>query len=199
MEETRAMTRRTPLGVGTAVEVRNHFEGGWSPGFHIVDVGPDGYRVARGDGTQLPVYVDPTEVRAVTTTSSTADVRATIALDLRSSEATVSIRLSGPLTRLTAAHFREVTRELSGPNVVVDLSLVTAIDDAGTAVLLGLIHRCREEHSSVVVVVSDPNVRQALQRTGIHRVAAVVGTAGAPDWLSQMDAQIEVLHPPGAD
>jgi anti-anti-sigma factor len=191
--------RRTPLGVGTDVEVRNHFEGGWSRGFHIVDVNPDGYLVARGDGSQLPVYVDPTDVRAVATTGETGDVRATIALDLRASHATVSIRLSGPLTRLTAAHFREVTREVTGPNVLVDLSDVAAIDDVGTAVLLGLIHRCREEHGSVVVVVTHPDVRRMLQRTGVHRVAALVRTADAPERLSQAETQIEVLHRPGKD
>jgi len=51
----------------------------------------------------------------------------------------------------------------------------------------------------VVVVVSDPDVRQALQRTGVHRVAALVRTADAPDRLSEAESPIEVLHRSGTD
>jgi len=199
--------RKRPLAIGVAVEVRNHFEGGWSRGFHIVDAGPDGYRVARGDGTQLPVPVDPSDVRPVQSAtdldgSHSADVHATIALDLRTSEATVTIRMTGSLTRLTAAHFREVTRDVTGPSVLVDLSSVTEIDDAGTAVLLALIHRTREEHGSVIVVVTDPEVRQALHRTGVHRVAALVRRADAAaevDELSEVETETEIVRLPGTD
>lgn len=50
---------------GTAVEVRNRFDGRWSKGFEVVDVDDDGrYLVRRqSDGTVLPVALATDDVR----------------------------------------------------------------------------------------------------------------------------------------
>jgi hypothetical protein len=56
--------RRRTLKAGTAVEVRNSFDGGWSRGFTIAEAVEGGYRVRRdSDGSILPVIVADTEVR----------------------------------------------------------------------------------------------------------------------------------------
>ncbi len=50
---------------GTAVEVRNRFEGQWTRGFEVVSVTDDGYRVRRlSDGAELPTVFVHDDVRA---------------------------------------------------------------------------------------------------------------------------------------
>ena len=49
---------------GTAIEVRNRFDGRWSKGFEISAVNADGYRVVRlSDGRELPTLFDPSDIR----------------------------------------------------------------------------------------------------------------------------------------
>jgi hypothetical protein len=52
------------LKPGTRVEVRSRFEGGWSRGFEVAEVVPEGYRVRRlSDGSVLPTDFDVDDVR----------------------------------------------------------------------------------------------------------------------------------------
>ena len=56
--------RDAPLGRGTAVEVRNGFNGRWTPGFSIDQVRPGGYRLRRShDRAILPTVFPPEIVR----------------------------------------------------------------------------------------------------------------------------------------
>lgn len=53
-----------PLGPGTAVDVRNRFDGRWARGFEIVAHDRLGYRVRRlSDGRELPSVFEPNDIR----------------------------------------------------------------------------------------------------------------------------------------
>ncbi len=55
---------RVPLAPGTAVEVRNRFDGRWSSGFEVAAEEPGGYRIVRlSDASELPVLLGRDEVR----------------------------------------------------------------------------------------------------------------------------------------
>ena len=55
---------RRPVRVGSRVEVRNRFDGTWSPGFEVSAVVDDGYRVRRrGDRSELPAEFQADDVR----------------------------------------------------------------------------------------------------------------------------------------
>ena len=57
-------TSRTPLGVGSAVDVRNRFVGTWSDGFEVAEHVNDGYLIRRSsDGAILPDVLGQNEVR----------------------------------------------------------------------------------------------------------------------------------------
>jgi len=52
------------LEPGTAVEVRNRFDGRWAKGFEVSSASPGGYRVRRlSDGRELPTVFDDHDVR----------------------------------------------------------------------------------------------------------------------------------------
>ena len=56
--------RDAPLGPGTAVEVRNRFNGRWTPGFSIDQIRRGGYRLRRShDRVILPAVFAPEIVR----------------------------------------------------------------------------------------------------------------------------------------
>ena len=53
-----------PLAPGTAVEVRNRFDGRWARGFEVVAADAVGYRVRRlSDGRELPSVFGLDDVR----------------------------------------------------------------------------------------------------------------------------------------
>lgn len=53
-----------PLTVGTEVEVRRRFDGGWARGFTVADCSDGRYRLRRlSDGSVLPVAFPPLDVR----------------------------------------------------------------------------------------------------------------------------------------
>ncbi len=55
---------RVPLEPGTAVEVRNRFDGRWVRGFEIAELSGDSYRLVRlSDGSELPELFGRDEVR----------------------------------------------------------------------------------------------------------------------------------------
>jgi hypothetical protein len=55
---------RSPLEAGTAVEVRNHFDGRWGRGFEVIAATDAGYRILRrSDQSELPGYFARDEVR----------------------------------------------------------------------------------------------------------------------------------------
>jgi hypothetical protein len=61
---------RRPLRVGSRVEVRNRFDGSWSPGFEVSALVDDGYRIRRrSDGSELPAEFDADDVRRERRTS----------------------------------------------------------------------------------------------------------------------------------
>ncbi len=54
----------TNLKPGTRIEVRRRFDGRWTRGFEVAEVGTDGYRVLRlSDQSVLPVEFPFPEVR----------------------------------------------------------------------------------------------------------------------------------------
>jgi hypothetical protein len=62
----RAATARSPLNVGTDVEVRNQFCASWSRGFEVAETTDDGYRLRRqSDRYVLPAEFTANEVRRV--------------------------------------------------------------------------------------------------------------------------------------
>lgn len=51
---------------GTSVEVLSNFSGRWVPGFNVVEVAEQGYRLRRrSDHAVLPVWFGPDEVRVI--------------------------------------------------------------------------------------------------------------------------------------
>jgi len=57
-------TPNVQIEVGTAVDVRSRFVGGWSPGFEIAEHVEDGYRIRRSsDGAILPDVFGDDEVK----------------------------------------------------------------------------------------------------------------------------------------
>ena len=61
---------RRELHVGSRVEVRNRFDGSWSPGFEVSAVVDGGYRIRRrSDGSELPAEFDSDDVRRERRTS----------------------------------------------------------------------------------------------------------------------------------
>jgi hypothetical protein len=62
----RAMTSRSPLSIGTDVEVRNRFCASWSRGFEVAETTNAGYRLRRqSDHYVLPAEFTANEVRRV--------------------------------------------------------------------------------------------------------------------------------------
>lgn len=59
-----APTGRTPLPIGTRIEVRTGFDGSWSTGFVVETHTPTGYRLRRrSDDEVLPVELAAEAVR----------------------------------------------------------------------------------------------------------------------------------------
>jgi hypothetical protein len=55
---------RPALAEGARVQVRNHFDGGWSQGFEVIVETSDGYRLRRlSDHTVLPVPFSGPDLR----------------------------------------------------------------------------------------------------------------------------------------
>lgn len=81
-------------------------------------------------------------------------------------------RFNDALTRLIA--------EGRGSIVVVDLDGAGLIDDAGLGLLLGAAGRARATNGDLVVVSTEPRLRQRLTDTGFDRAVSVVQSiAGA--------------------
>jgi hypothetical protein len=52
--ESTDVSQRSPLTVGTKVDVRNRYQGTWVRGFEVAEVTEDGYRIRRlSDGSTL--------------------------------------------------------------------------------------------------------------------------------------------------
>jgi anti-anti-sigma factor len=75
-------------------------------------------------------------------------------------------RFNDALTRLVS--------ESRGTTVVVDLDGAGLIDDAGLGVLLGAAGRARNSDGDLVVVCTEPRLRQRLVDTGFDRAINVV-------------------------
>jgi hypothetical protein len=55
---------RTPLAPGTAVDVRNRYQGTWVRGFEVAEFTEDGYRIRRlSDGSVLSELFSRDDVR----------------------------------------------------------------------------------------------------------------------------------------
>ena len=55
---------RTPLAAGTAVDVRNRYQGTWVRGFEVAESTEEGYRLRRlSDGTVLPELFSRDDIR----------------------------------------------------------------------------------------------------------------------------------------
>lgn len=52
------------LDAGASVEVRTRYHGGWVGGFRITEATDGGCRLARSDGSRLPVMFDWRDVRS---------------------------------------------------------------------------------------------------------------------------------------
>jgi hypothetical protein len=64
MERTSDRTLRLDLTVGSSVEVRGHFRGGWSRGFEVAETTDDGYWLRRlSDRSVLPVAFLAEDIR----------------------------------------------------------------------------------------------------------------------------------------
>ena len=75
-------------------------------------------------------------------------------------------RFNDALTRLVS--------ESRGSTVVVDLDGAGLIDDAGFGLLLGAAGRARNSDGDLVVVCTEPRLRQRLVDTGFDRAINVV-------------------------
>lgn len=75
-------------------------------------------------------------------------------------------QLGNALFRLVADH--------GGQRVAVDLDGVDVLDDTGLGVLLGAAGRARQSGGQLVVVVSDPRLRDRFATTGFDRAIDVV-------------------------
>jgi len=92
------------------------------------------------------------------------------------------VTLSGSLDRSSASSAREMLREArSDGRLVVDLSEVDSIDDAGVGVLLGIAHAHREHCGALVLTGARPMVRAALEAVGAQRVLIIVASVDASD------------------
>jgi hypothetical protein len=55
---------RSPLAVGTAVDVRNRYQGTWVRGFEVAESTDEGYRLRRlSDGSILPEWFSRDDIR----------------------------------------------------------------------------------------------------------------------------------------
>ena len=55
---------RAPLAAGTAVDVRNRYQGTWVRGFEVAESTEEGYRLRRlSDGTVLPELFSRDDIR----------------------------------------------------------------------------------------------------------------------------------------
>ena len=75
--------------------------------------------------------------------------------------------------QLGTALFRLVADHV-GQRVAVDLDGVDVLDDTGLGVLLGAAGRARQAGGQLVVVVSDPGLRDRFAVTGLDRAVDVV-------------------------
>ena len=102
------------------------------------------------------------------------------------------MHVQGELRERAPSLFREATADLgNGLPLIVDLSAMVRIDAGGVGVLLGLIHRCREQGSLVVLAGANADATAALRNAGAHRIAVMAesvvdGVAVVdPDQLSE--------------
>lgn len=86
--------------------------------------------------------------------------------------------MSGDLDIVSIPRFNDaLTRLVSegrGTTVVVDLDGAGLIDDAGLGLLLGAAGRARTSNGDLVVVCTEPRLRQRLVDTGFDRAITVV-------------------------
>ena len=86
--------------------------------------------------------------------------------------------VSGDLDIVSIPRFNDALSRLTadgrGATVVVDLDGAGLIDDAGLGLLLGAAGRARASAGDVVVVSTEPRLRQRLADTGFDRAVNVV-------------------------
>ena len=86
--------------------------------------------------------------------------------------------VSGDLDIVSIPRFNDALSRLTadgrGATVVVDLDGAGLIDDAGLGLLLGAAGRARSSAGDVVVVCTEPRLRQRLAETGFDRAINVV-------------------------
>jgi anti-anti-sigma regulatory factor len=81
----------------------------------------------------------------------------------------VHVRVSGPLTVVTAGRVRRLLRgylKLGDVRLLVDLSAVTLVDAAGIAALLDGARAAQAEPDGIMVLRVNAVVREALKRSG---------------------------------
>lgn len=86
--------------------------------------------------------------------------------------------ISGDLDIVSIPRFNDALTRLvtegRGTTVVVDLDGAGLIDDAGLGLLLGAAGRARQSAGDLVVVSTEPRLRQRLTDTGFDRAINVV-------------------------
>jgi anti-anti-sigma factor len=86
--------------------------------------------------------------------------------------------VSGDLDIVSIPRFNDALTRLvtegRGTTVVVDLDGAGLIDDAGLGLLLGAAGRARHSSGDLVVVSTEPRLRQRLSDTGFDRAVNVV-------------------------
>lgn len=87
------------------------------------------------------------------------------------------VRLSGEIIMDAVserkAEVERLTREASGPNVVVDLADVAFMDSSGVGFLIGLRRLCQEQGRAMTVVNPSPPIKKLLDMLRLTEYFAV--------------------------
>lgn len=105
-------------------------------------------------------------------------------MDLSLRRATVSgvdvLSATGEIDLATLPRFRDALTRLvdehPGGQIAVDLDGVLVLDDTGLGVLLGAAGRAREQGGELIVVCTDPRLRQRFELNGLARAVCIVNT-----------------------
>lgn len=86
-------------------------------------------------------------------------------------------QLRDPLLRATVEH--------PGRRIVVDLDGVDVLDDTGLGILLGAAGRARQDGGDLVVVTTNPRIRERFAVTGFARAVELARSVNDVDLLPE--------------